>query len=362
MTNQTAANLTATRPHYAVLDGLRGVAAISVVVFHFMELVQPEYKNSFIAHAYLAVDFFFCLSGFVIAYAYDTRLSKLGIGNFLKMRLIRLHPLVIIGAVIGLLGFVFDPWSNLYQKYEGNLVLMFIASIVMVPYALVKERYFNLFHLNPPTWSLFFEYIANVIYALVLVRVNKTMLWVLTVIAAIGLLWAAHVAGNLSLGWSGDTMPGGFARMSFSFLAGILVYRSQWIIKSKVSFALISVLLFVVFVIPFRESYNALFEPLTVIFYFPFLLALGAGIEQSGTSKKVCDFLGEISYPLYMVHYPFIWWFMSWVEAKKPSMSEMTIVTAVGTAVLIGFAYLVMVLLDIPIRKKLKTALVKENK
>ncbi|MFD0792630.1 acyltransferase family protein [Mucilaginibacter litoreus] len=362
MTNQTTSlNLAATKQHFETLDGLRGVAAISVVVFHFMELVQPDYKNSFIAHAFLAVDFFFCLSGFVIAYAYDQRLSKIGIGNFFKLRLIRLHPLVIIGSVIGLLAFLFDPWSDLYQKYQGNLVMMFAASCLMIPYALVRERYFNLFHLNPPTWSLFFEYIANIIYAFVLVRVRKPVLWILTVIAAIALLWEAHVSGNLSLGWSGDTMRGGLARMSFSFLAGILVYRSQWIIRSKVSFAVIAVMLFIVFLIPYRDSYNAVVEPLMVILYFPFLLALGAGMHVSGSIKSLCNFLGNISYPLYMVHYPFIWWFMSWVEAKKPSMSEMTMITILGTLVLIGFAYLVMVLLDIPIRQRLKTALIKEN-
>ncbi|TWR27926.1 acyltransferase [Mucilaginibacter achroorhodeus] len=363
MSDQTAAaSITATKPHFAVLDGLRGVAAISVVVFHFMELVQPDYTKSFIAHAYLAVDFFFCLSGFVIAYAYDQRLVKLGIGNFLKLRLIRLHPLVIIGSVLGLVCFVFDPWSDLYQKYAGNLLLMFVASCVMIPYPLVRERYFNLFHLNPPTWSLFFEYIANIIYALVLVRIKKPLLWVLTIIAAIALFWEAQVSGNLSLGWSGDTMRGGLARMSFSFLAGMLVYRAQWIIRSKINFAVISVMLFVIFIVPYRDGFNKWFEPISVVFYFPFILALGAGIQQEGTSKKISDFLGEISYPLYMVHYPFIWWFMSWVEAKKPTMGEMTIVTAVGTVLLIGFAYLVMRLLDIPIRQKLKIALVKENK
>ena len=360
MTDQaTSVNFASTKPHYAILDGLRGIAAICVVVFHFMELVQPDYKNSFIAHAYLAVDFFFCLSGFVIAYAYDQKLASIGLGNFLKMRLIRLHPLVIIGSVIGLLAFVFDPWSNLYVKYTGNLLLMFGLSCIMIPYPLVRERYYNLFHLNPPSWSLFFEYIANIIYALVLVRIKKPLLWVLTVLAAIALFWEAHVSGNLSLGWSGDTMRGGFARMTFSFLAGILVYRSQWLIKSRINFAVISLMLIAAFLIPFRESYNAIVEPLVVVIYFPFLLALGAGTQLSAGLKGICNFFGNISYPLYMVHYPFIWWFMSWVEATKPSMSEMTIVTALGTAVLIVFAYAVMRLVDMPIRRWLKNSTAK---
>ena len=100
------------KPHFEILDGLRGVAAIAVVIFHFMEIVVPDYEKNFIAHAYLAVDFFFCLSGFVIAYAYDDKMATIGIGSFLKRRLVRLHPLVIIGSVLGLLTFLFDPASG----------------------------------------------------------------------------------------------------------------------------------------------------------------------------------------------------------------------------------------------------------
>src|SRR5690606_36240232 len=105
------------KKHFIALDGLRGIAAIGVVLFHFMEIVAPDYRDSFIPHSYLAVDFFFCLSGFVIAYSYDSRLEKMGILVFLKRRLIRLHPLVIIGALIGLLAFVFDPFSNLITSF-----------------------------------------------------------------------------------------------------------------------------------------------------------------------------------------------------------------------------------------------------
>lgn len=93
-------NLLKTKQHFEILDGLRGIAAVAVVIFHFMEFAVPDYSKSFIAHAYLAVDFFFCLSGFVIAYAYDNKVQKLGALQFLKLRLIRLHPLVIIGSVL----------------------------------------------------------------------------------------------------------------------------------------------------------------------------------------------------------------------------------------------------------------------
>jgi len=87
-----------TRQHFEILDGLRGVAALSVVIFHFMEIVYTDYTKNFIGHGFLAVDFFFCLSGFVIAYAYDNRIKKIGTWEFFKSRLIRLHPLIVLGT------------------------------------------------------------------------------------------------------------------------------------------------------------------------------------------------------------------------------------------------------------------------
>lgn len=346
--------LNATKQHFKILDGLRGLAAVAVVIFHFMEIAVPDYSNNFIAHAYLAVDFFFCLSGFVIAYAYDQKLLKIGVANFFKLRLIRLHPLVIIGAVIGIIAFIFDPFSDLYQHYSGNLVTMFLTSCLMIPYPVVPERYFNLFHLNPPTWSLFWEYAANICYAFILIRVRNKLLWILTIIAGVALFYEAHRSGNLSGGWGGNNILGGFIRVFYSFLAGVLVYRSKWIINSKLNFPAVGILLAVVFLVPFREHLNPIVEPLIVIFYFPFLIALGAGARLTASTTRVCNFSGEISYPLYMVHYPFIWIFFSYVEKYKPAMSELTIVIIIGVILLIAFAYLVMIFIDIPVRNRLK--------
>src|SRR5438270_10757692 len=99
-----------TKQHFEILDGLRGIAALAVVIFHFMEWIFSDYTKNFIGHGFLAVDFFFCLSGFVIGYAYDNRIEKMEVKEFFKSRLIRLHPLVILGSVLGLLGFLLDPF------------------------------------------------------------------------------------------------------------------------------------------------------------------------------------------------------------------------------------------------------------
>src|ERR1700742_2138380 len=110
-TNKTAPLILKTKQHFEILDGLRGVAALSVVTFHFMEWAYSDYSKNFIGHGFLAVDFFFCLSGFVIGYAYDDRIAKIGLRKFLKARLIRLHPLVVFGSVLGLIAFYLNPYG-----------------------------------------------------------------------------------------------------------------------------------------------------------------------------------------------------------------------------------------------------------
>ena len=95
-TQLSTATLPNTKPHYHILDGLRGVAAIMVVWFHIFGAYAPSHLDQNINHGYLAVDFFFILSGFVIGYAYDDRWGKMGIKEFIKRRVIRLHPIVVI--------------------------------------------------------------------------------------------------------------------------------------------------------------------------------------------------------------------------------------------------------------------------
>ena len=342
------------KQHFEILDGLRGIAALSIVLFHFMEIVYQPSKN-FIAHGFLAVDFFFCLSGFVIAYAYhQERIEKMGIAAFFKTRLIRLHPLVIFGSVLGLLAFLFDPFSSHPETYEtGKLILIFLASVFLVPFPVMPDRYFNLFGLNAPAWSLFWEYVANILYALFLYKLSRRSLFLLTILAGAGLfIVSCRAGGSLLGGWNGETFWDGAARISYSFLVGMLIFRSNWIIKSKLGFISLSVLLMLAFLIPFTE-WNWLTEPLVVLFYFPLLIALGAGATLTEGFKKICIFSGKISYPLYMTHYAVMWIFANYYTTYKPETTELFFIISIGTLLLVGFAYLTMIFYDIPIRKYL---------
>jgi peptidoglycan/LPS O-acetylase OafA/YrhL len=352
-TNQIAPSILKTKQHFDILDGLRGVAALAVVIFHFMEWVYTDPSKNFIGHGFLAVDFFFCLSGFVIGYAYDDRIAKIGISEFFKSRIIRLHPLVVAGSVLGLLAFLFDPFGGNLQLYStGKIILTFLCSVLLIPLPVIADRGFNLFSFNAPSWSLFWEYVANIVYAFVLYRVKRGLLLLLTVVSALAICFVAYRSGNLLGGWSGPTFWDGGARISYSFLAGLLIYRSNWIIKNNIGFIGLSVLLFLAFIMP-SSKWNWLTEPLVVLIYFPLLIALGAGTVLKPGLKRICVFSGNISYPLYMTHYAVLWMFGNYYTSHKPGTTQLTFIIISGVILLVAAAYLVMIFYDIPVRKYL---------
>lgn len=360
---QPEATIFRSKQHFEILDGLRGVAALAIVIFHFMEWVYPEISKNFIGHGFLAVDFFFCLSGFVIGYAYDDRLGKMGVLEFFKSRLIRLHPLVVFGSVLGLLALLLDPFRIMPDNPTGmgELFLIFICSLFLIPFPVMEERFFNLFSLNAPAWSLFWEYVANILYALILYRLGRRWLLLLIIPAAAALCMVSYQSGNLLGGWNGDTFWHGFARISYSFLAGLLIFRFNWIIKNRLGFAGLALLLSAAFLMPF-PTWSWLAEALVVLFYFPLLVSLGAGAFLSPQLRGICVFSGRISYPLYMTHYAAIWIFGNYFTGHHPSGTELGFIVAGGTLFLIGVAYATTVLYDTPVRNYLTRRRLKNRK
>ena len=354
MTGETNSVRLHTKPHIAILDGLRGVAALAIVLFHFMEWVYTDPSLNFIAHGFLAVDFFFCLSGFVIGYAYDDRIRRVGRAAFFRIRLIRLHPLVVFGSVLGLLAFLFDPFaaqSGLVSR--ATLVLTFICSLFLIPLPIVKERAFNLFSFNAPAWSLFWEYVANIVYALVLYRISRRYLSVLIVVAAVLLGWVSYRAGNLLGGWAGSNVWDGGARIAYSFLVGLFIYRANWTLKNNLGFVGLAGLLLLAFLMPYSR-WNWVVEPALVLLYFPILIAAGAGGGPvPARVDNLCRFLGRLSYPLYMTHYAVMWIFGNYLASHKPGHLQLSLIVVGGVILLGVFAYLVQVIYDEPIRRYL---------
>lgn len=349
--NKLQPGLLQTRQHFEILDGLRGVAAIVVVIFHFLECVYSDYSRNITGHGFLAVDFFFCLSGFVIAYAYDSRMEKLGVKEFFKSRLIRLHPLVFMGAVLGILTFYLDPLSTYRFHYSGGyMALLFLATALLIPVPVMPERLLNLFVLNAPAWSLFWEYIANIVYALVLWRLKRVWLLVIAIVSAIVLVVMSLHYNTVGMGWGGPSFWGGGARLACEFTAGMVVYRYKWIIPNRLGFPGVTLLLLGALMMPYFQ-YNLYVELALVIVYCPLLVALGAGAALKPYLRPLCRFSGAISYPLYMVHYGFIWIFWEYIVLHKSSIGEITWIVVIGVLLLITFAYFILKVYDEPVRR-----------
>lgn len=346
------------KTHFILLDGLRGVAALAVVIFHFMEMFIPDFTKIFIAHGFLAVDFFFCLSGFVVAYAYDDRIQSYSLKQFFTLRLIRLHPLVVLGTILGLLALLFDPFATNPQSNSFlHLALISLLSLLLIPYPVMPERAFNLFGLNAPAWTLFWEYVANVLYALFLHKLKKQWLLAGAVVMAGVLFGVTKTAGNITGGWSGENFWHGAARIGFSFLIGMSIFRHQWIIKNRLNFPILAFMLLLAFVFPFRPAWNWLSEPLIIIGFFPLIVSLGAGAMPNNQFKQISIFSGNISYPLYITHYFMLWAFGNYYAAAKPDHATLAWVIPTAILVQLAVAYLAMKYYDQPIRKYLNKKL-----
>lgn len=339
------------KPHYEVLDGLRGIAAIAVVIFHCYEILTPDLTQNPIAHGFLAVDFFFCLSGFVIGYAYDDRIHTIGLKRFFINRLIRLQPLVILGTILGLIGWFADPFlsaSPLKEFGTAKVLFAFVCSVLLLPCP-VLGRYGNVFPLNAPAWSLSMEYFINLVYGFVLVRVGKRLLLFFLTIAAVSVAWVAWSRGNILGGWSDETFADGYARVAFSFIAGLVIYRFNLRIKNNIHFLFYAIALGALFLFPHFEG-DWYVELLFVVLIFPLLVALGSGVAVGGWTYKLCSALGNLSYPLYMTHYWMIWILGSYA-ATNPGQKNLYLFSGGIFVLALILAWVVLKFFDEPVRK-----------
>ena len=343
-----------TKPHYLILDGLRGVAALLVVIFHLFEGIDPTLETHPMRHGYLAVDFFFLLSGFVVGYAYDDRWGRMTIGQFFKIRLIRLHPMVIIGAIIGAIGFYFDPFKSFRPPSDfSDLLIATGLAMLLMPSPDIRG-WGETHQLNGPSWSLLQEYIGNILYGTIVRRFNNLALGILVLFSAGALTYTAMTHGNIGTGWSFETFWIAVVRMLFPFFAGLLLFRLGTLIRLKHAFLISVGLLTLTFFIPYNKL-NGLMEAGIIILIYPLVVAIGAGGYVSGYWEKICRFLGDISYPIYITHYPFIYIYTMWIYEKKATSTEIAPV-AVGLFFLfILLAWGLLKLYDEPVRKWLRT-------
>lgn len=385
MSHISSAAFTDTKPHYELLDGLRGVAALLVVFYHIFEGLSFAAGGTLITtinHGYLAVDFFFILSGFVIGYAYDDRWKRnMTLGNFFTRRLIRLHPMIIMGTIIGAITFCIQgpvQWDGSHVATSA-VMLALLAAMFFIP-AYPGAGYDvrgngEMFSLNGPSWSLFFEYIGNILYALFIHRLSNRGLAILVALSGIGLAWFALFDivgyGMLGVGWTldGANFWGGMLRMLFPFSLGMLLSRHFRPIKIRGAFWICSAVLLILFCIPYIEGkspvcLNGVYELICIALIFPALVWIAAsGKTTDKQSTRICRFLGDISFPLYAIHYPLMYLFYAWlIKNKLYTFTECWQMAALVYTGSILLAYLCLKCYDEPVRKWLSRKFLSKNK
>ncbi|MBP3774152.1 MAG: acyltransferase [Bacteroidaceae bacterium] len=357
-----------TKPHYDILDGLRGVAALVVILYHVFEC----FDWSPAPHGYLAVDFFFVLSGFVIGYAYDNRWHSMSTMTFFRRRLIRLHPMVIMGAVLGALTFLLQGsvrWDGTHVAFRMVMVALLLNMFMLPlgPGARADVRgNGEMFPLNGPNWSLFFEYIGNILYALLLRRLPTKALAAVAVVTGALLMGVAVHDGYLGVGWS--MVDGGFwsglVRMLFPYTVGMLMARVFRPVRIRGAFWLCGAVIVLVALLPAGVTGSApwacgVYDALCVIVVFPLLVWLGASeLQVRPVTRRVSRLLGDLSYPLYAVHYPFMYLFYALIGfdgdlvpiAKLREVWPQALILPVGCILL---AWLCLKFYDLPLRRRL---------
>ncbi|MBA4354730.1 MAG: hypothetical protein C0409_08555 [Novosphingobium sp.] len=267
------------------LDGLRGIAALVVLVMHVSSGLQG---------GHLAVDFFFMLSGYVMARAYEARLGSGDVGavRFVIARFRRFWPTMALAATAGLIAAI------LADGPSPALAMTFLAALLLVPSGSTVPYLLNL-----PAWSIFYELLANAAHAFGLSRLRTGGLIVLLVLAGSGLGIATALHGYPRiLARTTLTMQAlVLFRLLFSYIAGIVIFR---LFKDKppvrLPFALGAMLL---------PAYVALVAIWPVPgWQFPFIVVIAPIMIICGLDERaphgLSVILGKMSFPLYALHFP----------------------------------------------------------
>jgi peptidoglycan/LPS O-acetylase OafA/YrhL len=358
--------MSATHNRFDALDGLRGVAAIAVMISHFSQ--ETLFKN-----AYEAVDLFFMLSGFVIAHSYGARLlSGMTSTEYVKRRLIRLYPMLLISLLIALPVFIeagavgLSSYSvrnvvaatldNLFlAPYLGDFGAASMTSIQSVPPAQLTIA--AIFPSNPPAWSLFFEVLASLAFVVIVRLSTRSILKGIVFSALMFMVFSAmtvlethgHGLVDFEQGWSSSRLDGGFFRIAFGFMAGVFLYSikntSANPVKSMMPrvFANIYVLYALVLVLfLFPMSLRGLYPMLIIFCVAPWLVLFGSTVRcMSSVEIQIARFLGWLSYPIYLLHYPIgqaVYMVMGTPNASAPApMLVASAITFVSAIVLTKF-------------------------
>ncbi len=329
------------------LDGMRGLAAIMVVLGHATFILGYKAFNS-----YLSVDFFFLLSGFVIAAGYDQRIDSGAIssGQFIRARLIRLYPMYF--ASIAFATITCFIWPFLYHgagASQADIAKCSALALVYIPCRMGDSN--ELFTVNNVVWSLMFEVILNILYVFTRPKLSiRIHIFIVAASAAI-ICGSAIFIGHINFGpfHTPNSFILGIVRSTFGIFGGVLLYRLKDIkIFERISHFptwLALVLLIAPLALP---ALSRTFDALTAIVYILVIapVAILSGARAKGRNA-LFSFLGAASYPLYLFHFPIL----RGVEAAFPHQAPPFPYGFIFLAALISICGLIESQVDIPLRR-----------
>lgn len=341
----------AAKTHYATLDGLRGLAAIVVVMLHAL---KPFDLGSLMPQAYLAVDFFFLLSGFVIAYAYQKRLLiGLSVTGFVRIRLRRLYPLALAGLAFSFVVFLVKHLSTHAEITSAAIYAIVWGALLFPSPVNLGHGWEAPFPYNPPAWSLFWEFAVNILYALIARRLTRRVLTILVSLSAVSLVVQGYLIGGIGgAGQDWATLYTGVARVAFPFFCGVLLYNTHATASPRVfhraaaplTVGLLGTLLFPV------SRFGQVFALLAVMLVFPTLVFFGARDEPPPRIRAFFLALGRLSYPIYILHWPVLKVFDSYFFAHHLSGLRLYVGFMIELLAVIAFAHCATILIDDPVR------------
>lgn len=317
------------------LDGMRGVAACCVV---FMHIGERWGLYHYPRHAYLAVPFFFVLSGFVIANAYEQKLKDgMTLKSFFEIRTIRLYPSLFIALLIAFM--------------LGEKALWIVMGLAMIP-----NIFGTLFPADGPEWSLLYEVLANALHAALLPILTTRNLVIVVILTGIGTIGGAFRNGGLEVGWSSENAFTGILVLIFSYSTGIVIYRLQAAcLRLPVRMPLVVLAAIYLCAIGLPQATatpaSAVRDILVTILVFPVLVWMLTVTAVPAFAARSNKLLGDLSYPVYIVHHPL-------VVAAAPLVLHIPdqARTIVGVGFTIGCAAISLAILhfaDQPIRRRL---------
>lgn len=334
---------------YVTLDGMRGLAAIAVALFHFDIYLMP--------HGYVAVDFFFVLSGFVLYRSYLPKFREgLGVRRFMVQRFARLYPLFLLGLMLGLAVavqqmLVADP----HAPSSADLATTMLFNGLMLPSPAGLPYY----PLNVPSWSLFFEIVANLALIVLIFRLPRVALAAICVVSAIGMvpIILDNGSGNIGALWGEHGIA--LMRTAFSFTLGVIIAMlpeghlrpSGWL--GLTCILAIGVLL----AMPMPHEWFAAYDLAIILFFSPVLVYLGSRFEPVSFAAPAAAFIGEVSYALYAVHWSFI-------EPMRAAVRHVGLspipAAALFLVIMLTAAWAAVRWYDLPLRRKLTAMLRRE--